>query len=804
VFGKLSFYTSLSLSLSFSINACPFIRFLPYLTWNNRRKLLLGEIGQTMKLQAKSNNIAKKQWWNITLESNGCAIRLTYGTQHSSSSFPIEARLTVLDYHEEHAPWSLLTLDIHAQPKTGESSHQLEPSNKQKYNLHRICDKAMRREEEKCHQQQQLVARPLDALFYVAHKFAVSLQLEILSAQAEALRRGTWEMLTSSATTLDGTTSSSSGSNTTTNNPAAAKDALERYRSLYISPIKYISKSNQPSSSKIGEKRKRKYDTTHDTGHQDNYSEEEEVTAIMAIHFWYVDDRYGLPKVQDVYFTDDQQPNRNRNAHRQKYHTLQLLQYIIDGTAITSSTLTTQLPLNESTTSNIQSRYAMYIRAIPRKGLVVSLPGGEMLQNWLQEGEALDTNTSSNRNNPYKSNYNFVKRHMDKLQMSIHNPFSLSAADAILAATSICAYFKCRAVVEALTKSNTTTTTRTATSSSSELVPPFLPLWMTCTMDANTITISVKVTYDTTAGNKNSYDSPSTAEKSGYGAVPLFRVMCDTRTGQFVPVFSSSTSLLRSCACHDLSISRNAIDLYNIHRHPASVDTFFPSSSSVINKSKKVAPSSTTHPLSVQMKCHRATSAVVKDLTGHIVRDAFDGLVRSIDNLSHMAGVGADQWDDYDMYGGGSSKKSTVAVTTTNSQLRANAVRSACVEVKQSLIACCGLAAVYGIGGSALSLVSGVNAMIDMAGSMLSETEVVSFPLIPSPPVCVIYSQSIREEVEGMDNGIDEPKREFILEREGLAISGCVSEEHLKLCCFIIKTESTCSASGMLGFLSIT
>jgi hypothetical protein len=751
-----------------------------------------------LKLQAK-NNIAKKQWWNVTLESNGCAIRLTYGTQHSSSSFPIEARLTVLDYHDEHAPWSLLTLDIHAQPKTGESSHQLEPNNKQKYNLHRICDKAMRREEEKCHQQQLLVAKPLDALFYVAHKFAVSLQLEILSAQAEALRRGTWEMLTSSVITVDGSTSSSS--NTTTNNPAAAKDALERYRSLYISPIKYISKSNQPSSSKIGEKRKRKHDTPHDTGHKDGYSEEEEVTAIMAIHFWYVDDRYGLPKVQDVYFTDNQQPNRNRNAHRQKYHTLQLLQYIIDGTAIASSTLTSQLPLNENTTSNIQSRYAMYIRAIPRKGLVVSLPGGEMLRNWLQE-EALDTNTSSIRNNPYKSNYDFVKRHMHKLQMSIHNPFSLSAADAILAATSICAYFKCLAVVEALTKSYTTT--MTATSSSSELFPPFLPLWMTCTMDANTITISVKVTYDTTAGNNNSYDSPSTAERSGYGAVPLFRVMCDTRTGQFVPVFSSSTSLLRSCACHDLSISRNATDLYNINRHPAPVDTFFPSSSSVANKSKKVPPSSTTHPTSLQMKRHRATSAVVKDLTGHIVRDAFDGLVRSLDNLSHMAGVGADQWDDYDIYGSGSSRKSTVAVTTTNSQLRANAVRSACVEVKQSLIACCGLAAVYGIGGSALSLVSGVNAMIDMAGGMLSETEGASFPLIHSPPVCVIYDQSIREEIVGMDNGIDEPKRELILEREGLAISGSVSEEHLKLCCFIIKTESTCSTSGMLGFLRIT
>lgn len=768
------------------------------------RKLLLGEIGQACKIQAK-NNIIKTPWWNITLESNKCAIRLTYGTQHSSSSsFPIEARLTVLDYHEEHTPWVLLSLDIRAQPKTGESSHQLEPNNKQKYSLHRICDKAMRKEEGKYHQQQQLVAKPLDALFYVAHKFAVSLQLEILSAQAEALRRGTWDMLTSAATTLDGNTRSSN--NTTTFSNPTAKDTLERYRSLYISPIKYIHKSNQLSSSKFADKRKRKHDAIRDTGEENSSEEEEEVTAIMAIHFWYVDDRYGLPKVQDVYFADDQQLNSRRKDHLQKYQTFQLFQYIMDGTAIPSSALTSQkLPLNippETTTSNIQSRFAVYIRAIPRKGLVVSLPGGEILRNWLKHRDTLDSNTSSIGNtNPNKNSYGFFKRHMDKLQASVHNPFSLSAADAILAATSLCAYFKCFAVVEALTKTNTTTTsTMTATSSPSVSVSPLLPLWMECTMDANTITISVKVTYDTKAtNNTSSNDSRSTAERSGHGAVPLFRVMCDTRTGQFIPVFSSSTSLLRSCACHDLSISRNAVDLYNHQLRASSASAVIPSSTSVTNKSKKVTTTSTAHPAQSlpTMKRHPATSAVLKDLTGHIVRDAFDGLVRSIDNLSHKAGVGADQWDDYDTHNGSSSRKSSGTVSTTNSQLRANAVRSACVEVKQSLLACCGLAAVYGIGGSALSLASGVNAMIDMAGGIITKTEGTSFSLIPSPPVCVIYNQSIREEEVEIDDGIDEPKRDFVLEREGLAISGSVSEEYLKLCCFIIKTESSCSASGM-------
>lgn len=29
------------------------------------------------------------------------------------------------------------------------------------------------------------------------------------------------------------------------------------------------------------------------------------ITAVMAIHFWYVDDRYVTPKVRDVSFEDE-------------------------------------------------------------------------------------------------------------------------------------------------------------------------------------------------------------------------------------------------------------------------------------------------------------------------------------------------------------------------------------------------------------------------------------------------------------------------------------------------------------------
>lgn len=716
----------------------------------------MGEVGQARKeeYQRKKEqpprSHRRQEWWDIVLESNGCAIRLHHGTKHSSSStYPIEARLTVLDYEDETAPWTLLSLDIHAHPKTGESSHQLEPNNKQKYNLHRICEKVMKVEEEK--QQQQ--AKPLDALFYVAHKFALSLQLEILSAQAEALRRGTWEMISSSS--LDASSSSSS-----------SKDALERYRTLHVSPIQYIMKS-QP---KVGEKRKRKEDSeVHD--------DEEEITAIMAIHFWYVDDRYGIPKVRDVSFEDEEDTFSAKKINNNYGHTFHLLQYNVDGN--NTPTTISQQPQQQH---NIQSRFAMYIRAIPRKGLVVSLPGGEIIRKCLlpTTSTAFNGHSSSSSSNSssatYDKNFKFLKRYLDKLKSSVHNPFSLSAADAILAATSICAHLKCITVVEALTKSKATN----VPSSSSESTP-LLPLWMKCTMDAGTITIAVKISY-------NSSNHPVVeATSSGFGEVPLFRVNCDTRTGQFVPVFSSSTSLLRSCACHDLSISRNAMELYNLHHLHQTSAPAVPTVSD--NTSWKKPSSSSSQGLKARRS--RTTTAVVKDLTGHIVRDAFEGLVRSMDNLSHKAGVGEDQWDDYDVCHGSGIGNST---GTTNAKLRANAVRAACVEVKQSLMACCGLAAIYGIGGSALSLASGANAMIDMAGGII--TEDVSSPQVPSPPVCVILNQNIYEEKAEINSGIDEPKQILILEREGLAVSGSVNAEHLQLSCFSFQTESTCDSSG--------
>lgn len=81
----------------------------------------------------------------------------------------------------------------------------------------------------------------------------------------------------------------------------------------------------------------------------------------------------------------------------------------------------------------------------------------------------LDTNTLSNRNNPIKSINIFFKKHLDNLKSSIFNSFSLSAKNAILILTFMYAHFKCRVVVEALTKIHAVPTL-IATLSSSKLI----------------------------------------------------------------------------------------------------------------------------------------------------------------------------------------------------------------------------------------------------------------------------------------------------------------------------------------------
>lgn len=153
-----------------------------------RDKLIRGEVGW-MRQQPPSH---PSPLWKASI--NGGIVRLTHGKPKMLGSltvFPIEAKLTVLSTAVP-AQWTLLSVEVHAQARTGESNHQIQPSRRQRFDLHRLCVRAMFAEENQAHQEERL-ARPLQTLFLVAQNFSLSWQLEILSAQAQALKKGVWE-----------------------------------------------------------------------------------------------------------------------------------------------------------------------------------------------------------------------------------------------------------------------------------------------------------------------------------------------------------------------------------------------------------------------------------------------------------------------------------------------------------------------------------------------------------------------------------------------------------------------------------
>jgi hypothetical protein len=230
-----------------------------------RRKLILGEIGNP-SLDNKNQNFR----WNVTLEKDMVAVRLNYGKPRiggGTTVYPLEARLTVLS-EENPAPWSLLSVRIRTAVKTGESNQQLELSKEQMFGFHKICERAMMQEELRAKKLQsecdndatkqenndEIVARPLEKLLHLCHVFSLSWQMEILSSQAESLRKGTWS---SQSSRINGENSD-----------------------IVVSPVRFFSDDEQFDAG---------------TGLR------VKPLAYMAIHVWQVDDRNGKPKLGQLH-----------------------------------------------------------------------------------------------------------------------------------------------------------------------------------------------------------------------------------------------------------------------------------------------------------------------------------------------------------------------------------------------------------------------------------------------------------------------------------------------------------------------
>ncbi|CAJ1965692.1 unnamed protein product [Cylindrotheca closterium] len=393
-----------------------------------REKLLLGEMGW---MKQKGIQVP----WKISLR--GGVVRLTHGTPKAivvdgerKKTYPMEAVLTVLDSTSTPANWTLVSVEVHAQAKTGQSNHQLDTSNRQRFDIHRLCALSMAREEARNRKeggegkeqqpQQQPPARPLHALFQVAHTFCLSWQLEILSAQAQALRKGVW-----------GSSSSS----------------------IVVTPAQFFQNRS--------------------------------LLGIVSISFWSIDDRYGPPCMGDLHVEDEEEDS---STNKESSGTKQ---------SSSDSVSTVSRSINEPSVTN---QLTLSVRAEANVGIRVALSGADTIME-------------------FASAQPHTREAIQQLLNATSNPFCLSASEALLAATHLCAERKCQAMVNVL--------------------PDFLPHWIHLSLDRASIVVAASIEYD------------GIVQSEKRGPVVLFRLTCDARTGSFIPTFSRSTQLLQFMACND-------------------------------------------------------------------------------------------------------------------------------------------------------------------------------------------------------------------------------------------------------------
>jgi hypothetical protein len=528
-----------------------------------RDKLITGEVGWMRREQLLQSTSYVPPLWKIGLK--GGIVKFTVGQpKHVSSAgassssdaleqYPIEAWLTVFPSPQTNNAWTLLSVQVNVQAKTGEFHHQLEMSNRQRYDLHRIAATAMRWDEArwlKLHASTKEEAaatdtldrvaeesspppsRPLQALFQVTHLCLLSWQLELLSAQAQALRRGVWS--------ANGTA------------PIA------------VSPVRFSENGD----------------------------------GVMSISFWKVDDSYGPPAMGDL------------NHH-----------HVADDRA-SASTSESKSPTRNRRSSILvvptTSQLTVSIRAESNSGIVVSLSGGAAMM--LATG-------------PHRR---LIESNIENLIEAATNPVALSASDVLLAATNLCAEFKCQAVVQALQPSSGDS---------------LLPTWIALSMERGCISVAASTRY-----HGINEDVIKGSDKS-----ILFQLICDARTGSFVVTFPRSAHLLRQLAGNDVR---------------ASAPMALRIASLPVNRRRAAGSNS----------------------TGRVVREAFDSLMRSTNLLGQRVGVGG-TWDDVD---------------DMSPSLRQRAIQTACLDVKTSLISCCGMAVLYGVVPLAFGCTLGLSAIPDM------------------------------------------------------------------------------------------
>ena len=597
---------------------------------NVRRKLLGGEVGvmRTRTLAAVGEaagdadaDDTNELPWRIVLEKGGGAVRLVHGTPRkfgivaaadgsgrtengasiddANGVYPMEARLTVLAESDATAigdadtttstpstskpapaPWTLLSIQVAVSAKTGEDNHQLNLTKKQMFDLHRLCVRSMTVEEAQTNKLNELeesqknangvgddkdkndgdtmemdlvvrsksrlhgskvssskeplrhpstgtaIARSLSCLYDVAHSFAASLHLQMISAQAQALQKGAW---------------SGSGA-------------------LAVTPVHFFEVSATRDD--------------NDT-HPAAASASAAALGCVAIHFWTVDDRNSRPALGDLALASDptshNKPTDVSSVSSKSRSGNEVQQHLFrpDGKAA--------------------GRLTLCMRAVAGVGVVASLSAGDdVIDAITADSDTISMGDGDAAQSKEAIRHNHLKRIVSRIVTATSSPFDLSASDALLAATTLCAERRCEAAAEALEK------TDGAAAESARL-----PSWLKLVVECGTISVGAKISYF-------EIDSSSSDEY-----VELFRLECESKTGKFIPTFSRDAILLRMLSCND----SRASELQAL------------SSSALAGRR-------------AQMK-----HASGDDLTGRTVREAFDALARAMSLLGERVGVGG-TWVD--------------------------------------------------------------------------------------------------------------------------------------------------------------
>jgi hypothetical protein len=420
--------------------------------------------------------------------------------------------------------------------------------------------------------------------------FALSWQLEILSAQAQALRKGMWA-----------TTSSS----------------------IVVTPVQFF--------------------------------ENRSILGIVSISFWSVDDRYGPPLMGDLELEEEgflngeglgSPTNNGKGSSGDSVSTV--------SRSITTPSVTNQLTLS--------------VRAEPNVGIRVALSGAESVMEFASKG-----------GQPH------IRSTIQELLEATSNPFTLSASEALLAATRLCAERKCYAMVQVL--------------------PKFLPSWISLSVEKGSIAVAARIQYHYGGDTSTSTTGTTSPERD---PVVLFRLTCDARTGTFASTFARSTDLLQFLACNDPEATSDSTAL-RIAQYA---------------KSRRGGGGRSGN-----------AGTVAAMASGRTVRDAFDGLSRSMNVLGQRTGVGGAWKDNDDM----------------SASLRQRAIQLACKDVRVSLMSCCGMAAIFGLSALSMGVATGVAPQPDMAGGAVPAVDGKVF--LPAPPLSILVDQNLVETTARTSDG---------------------------------------------------